>query len=99
MWYVRTAERLERTATWQRKLPGGIDFVRRVVMDDELGLAADFEAQIASHVASYACEWTETLRSPERLARFTSFVNTDAPDPTITPVSIRGQLIPAGAKR
>src|SRR6187549_471236 len=28
-WYIRTAERLERTAPWQSKLPGGIDFVRR----------------------------------------------------------------------
>jgi nitrite reductase (NADH) large subunit len=99
MWYLRTAERLERTATWQRKLPGGIDFVRRVVMDDELGLAVEFEAQMAEHVATYACEWTETLASPERLAHFTSFVNTDLADPTITPVTIRGQRMPAGASR
>jgi nitrite reductase (NADH) large subunit len=99
MWYLRTAERLERTATWQRKLPGGIDFVRRVVMDDELGLAAEFEAQMADHVATYACEWTETLASPERLAHFTSFVNSDLADPTITPVTIRGQRMPAGASR
>jgi nitrite reductase (NADH) large subunit len=99
MWYVRTAERLERTAPWQRKLPGGIDFVRRVVMDDELGLAAEFEAQMAAHVATYECEWTATLESPERMERFVSFVNTDEPDPTVTMVEVRGQKIPAGATR
>ena len=98
MWYVRTAERLERTATWQRKLPGGIDFVRRVVIDDELGLSSDFDADMARHVATYECEWTATLRSPERRARFVSFVNTDEPDPTITTVELRGQAVPAGVR-
>jgi nitrite reductase (NADH) large subunit len=70
MFYVRTADRLERTATWQRKLPGGIEHVRRVVVDDALGIAADLEADMARHVESYECEWTATLASPERLARF-----------------------------
>ena len=98
MWYIRTAERLERTATWQRKLPGGIDFVRRVVIDDELGLGESFEADMARHVAGYRCEWTETLEDPQRLERFTSFVNTDEPDPTVVGVTIRGQRVPAGAQ-
>jgi len=97
MWYVRTAERLERTATWQRKLPGGLDFVKRVVIDDELGLAAELEADMARHVEGYRCEWTETLERPERLARFVSFVNTDEPDPSVTHVRVRGQRIPEPA--
>jgi nitrite reductase (NADH) large subunit len=101
MWYVRTAERLERTATWQRKLPGGIDYVRRVVMDDELGIGADLEADMERHVERYRCEWKETLASPERLLRFVSFVNTDEPDPTIAHVEVRGQRqpLPSGASR
>jgi nitrite reductase (NADH) large subunit len=101
MWYVRTADRLERTAVWQRKLPGGIDYVRRVVLDDELGIGAELEADMARHVERYRCEWQETLASPERLLRFVSFVNTDEPDPTITHVELRGQRQPqpAGAAR
>ncbi len=95
MWYVRTAERLERTAPWQRKLPGGIAFVRRVVIDDELGLGPSLDDDMARHVAAYECEWAATLRSPERRARFVSFVNTDAPDPTISFVELRGQAVPA----
>ncbi len=98
MWYVRTADRLERTATWQRKLPGGIDYVRRVVVEDELGLSGDLEADMQRHVDHYRCEWTETLQHPERLARFVSFVNTDTPDPSIVQVRIRGQRQPAGAR-
>ena len=98
MWYVRTAERLERTAVWQRKLPGGIDFVRRVVLDDALGLGAELEADMARHVASYECEWSATLDDPERLSRFVSFVNAPDQDPTITKVEIRGQRVPAGAR-
>jgi len=99
MWYVRTADRLERTATWQRKLPGGIDYVRRVVVDDELGIAAALEADMGRHVDAYQCEWKATLASPERLARFATFVNTDEPDPTIASVRVRGQRQPVGATR
>jgi nitrite reductase (NADH) large subunit len=98
MWYVRTADRLERTATWQRKLPGGIDFVRRVVMDDALGIGAELEADMARHVEGYRCEWRATLGDPRRLERFVSFVNSDEPDPTVTRVEIRGQRVPAGAR-
>ena len=97
MWYVRTADRLERTATWQRKLPGGIEFVRRVVMDDALGIGAELEADMARHVASYRCEWEETLADPSRLERFVSYVNSDEPDPTIARVEVRGQRVPASA--
>jgi nitrite reductase (NADH) large subunit len=99
MWYIRTADRLERTATWQRKLPGGIDYVRRVVMADELGLGDELEAQMAAHVASYKCEWAETLDDPGRLARFVSFVNSPDPDPSIARVEIRGQRVPAAVGR
>jgi nitrite reductase (NADH) large subunit len=94
MWYVRTADRLERTATWQRKLPGGMDFVRRVVLDDALGIGADLEADIERHVRSYSCEWKDTLDDPQRLARFVSFVNTEAPDPNVRRISVRGQRVP-----
>jgi len=61
MWYVRTADRLERTATWQRKLPDGIDYVRRVVIEDELGIGADLEADMARHVDRYRCEAPQYL--------------------------------------
>jgi nitrite reductase (NADH) large subunit len=94
-YYIRTADRLERTATWQRKLDGGIEQVRRVVVDDALGIAADLEADMARVVDAYECEWKATLEDSERLLRFASFVNSEAPDPTISRVEIRGQRVPA----
>jgi nitrite reductase (NADH) large subunit len=94
MWYVRTAERLERTATWQRELPGGIDFVRAVVLDDALGIGAELEADMARHVERYRCEWQETLEDPRRLQRFVTFVNSDTPEPSIAHVRVRGQRVP-----
>jgi nitrite reductase (NADH) large subunit len=94
MWYIRTADRLERTATWQRKLPGGIDQVRRVVMEDALGIGADLEADMARHVESYECEWSATINDPARLARFRSIVNDPDGAPRPTRVEIRGQRVP-----
>ena len=74
-YYVRTGERLERTAAWVERIDGGVEHVRRVVIDDSLGLGAELEAQMAAHVESYECEWAATLRQPERLARFRTYVN------------------------
>ena len=97
MFYIRTADRLERTATWMRKLEGGVEYLRSVVVDDALGIAGELEADMARHVDSYECEWKATLAKPERLARFQHFVNTPAPDPTRTAVTIRGQRVPSPA--
>ena len=95
MFYVRTADRLERTATWLNKLDGGIDHLRRVVIDDVLGIAAELEADMERHVATYACEWQETLADPALRARFRTFLNVDAADPNVEYVPERGQVRPA----
>jgi NAD(P)H-nitrite reductase len=64
MFYIRTADRLERTATWFNKLEGGIDYLRRVVIDDSLGICAQLEAEMARHVATYECESEGDRRGP-----------------------------------
>ena len=75
MFYIRTADRLERTATWFNKLEGGIDYLRRVIIDDILGICDELEAEMARHVATYECEWKATIEDPERVRRFRTFVN------------------------
>lgn len=95
MFYIRTAGRLERTATWLNNLEGGIDYLRRVVIDDALGICSELEAEMDRHVATYECEWKATVESPERMVRFRSFVNADSVDPTIVFISERGQPRPA----
>ena len=94
IYYIRTADRLQRTAAWLDAMEDGIEHLRRVVIDDSLGMADELEAAMASHVAAYRCEWTETLEDPVRLRRFRTFVNADAPDPDIVMVNQRGQPRP-----
>lgn len=100
MYYIRTADRLQRTARWQEELDGGIRHVEDVVVHDSLGIAADLEAAMAKHVDTYVDEWAETLQDPDRLRRFRSFVNApDQKDDSITLVpDERGQMRPATAE-
>jgi nitrite reductase (NADH) large subunit len=95
MFYIRTAGRLERTATWLNKRPGGLEELRRVLIQDELGVCEQLEADMAKNVASYECEWQATLRDPARMARFVHFVNSPNGDPNVVFVRDRGQIRPA----
>ncbi|QTE28251.1 nitrite reductase large subunit NirB [Pengzhenrongella sicca] len=98
MYYIRTADRLQRTAPWMEEVEGGIDGVRAVVLDDTLGIAADLDAAMARHVDVYEDEWAATLADPEKLRRFASFVNAPTtPDPSLAYVPERGQVRPATA--
>ncbi len=84
MFYIRTADRLQRTAPWLESLEGGLDHLKAVVCDDSLGLAADLEAAMERHVAGYRDEWAAVLEDEDKLKRFVSFVNApDVADPTI----------------
>ncbi|MFJ3528363.1 nitrite reductase large subunit NirB [Streptomyces sp. NPDC090132] len=95
MFYIRTADRLERTSTWLDRIEGGLDHVRDVVVHDSLGLCDELERLMADHVRGYRDEWAETINDPERLRRFVSFVNApDAPDPSVRFVPERDQVRP-----
>lgn len=96
MFYVRTADRLQRTASWIESLDGGLDYLRAVIVDDSLGICAELDAAMAAHVAGYADEWKGALDNPEVLARFVSFVNAPgARDRSVVVVEERGQRRPA----
>ncbi|OZC43394.1 nitrite reductase (NAD(P)H) [Rhodococcus sp. WWJCD1] len=84
MFYVRTADRLQRTAPWLESLDGGLEHLKAVVCDDSLGIGAELEADMERHVAGYKDEWAGVLEDDEKLGRFVSFVNAPAEaDPTI----------------
>ncbi|MEQ7123881.1 nitrite reductase large subunit NirB [Actinopolymorpha sp. B11F2] len=96
MFYVRTADRLQRTATWIENMDGGLDHLREVIIDDSLGICAELEEAMERHVENYVDEWRATIEDPDKLRRFVSFVNApDTPDPSIQFVSERGQPIPS----
>lgn len=98
MFYIRTADRLERTSVWLERIAGGLEHVRDVVVHDALGICGELEALMAGHVAGYRDEWADTVNDPERLGRFVSFVNApDTPDPTVRFVPERGQIKPGPA--
>jgi nitrite reductase (NADH) large subunit len=95
MFYIRTADRLQRTSVWLENLEGGIDYLRKVVCEDSLGIGAELEADMQRHAETYACEWKAAIEDPAILARFRHFVNSDEPDRNIVFVSERGQIRPA----
>ncbi|MFO1503932.1 MAG: nitrite reductase large subunit NirB [Steroidobacteraceae bacterium] len=98
MFYVRTADRLQRTAGWLENLEGGLDYLRAVVCDDRLGIAAELEAAMQNVIGTYECEWKKAVEDPATLRRFRHFVNSDALDPNVVVVKERGQRRPATAQ-
>jgi nitrite reductase (NADH) large subunit len=95
MFYVRTADRLQRTSVWMENMDGGLDYLKQVVIDDSLGINADLEAQMANIVGTYQCEWKTTIEDPEKVKRFRQFVNSEAKDENIVFVEERSQIRPA----
>ena len=93
--YVRTADRLQRTAAWIEETEGGLDHIREAVCDDSLGIGDDLEQFIAGHVDDYTDEWKAVLDDPEKLRRFVSFVNApESPDPTVQFQKQDGRKVP-----
>ncbi|MDQ4139742.1 MAG: nitrite reductase large subunit NirB, partial [Bacteroidota bacterium] len=94
MFYIKTAEPLNRTSTWLNKMEGGIDYLRQVIIEDSLGICEELEQEMQFMIDTYACEWKEVVNNPELRKRFQHFVNTPEPDPSINFRSERGQKVP-----
>ncbi|MCG6659310.1 nitrite reductase large subunit [Halomonas campisalis] len=95
MFYIRTADRLQRTSVWRENLEGGLDYLKEVILEDSLGINEELERQMQTVIDAYECEWAGAISDPEKLKRFRSFVNDARPDPDIIYTSERGQLRPA----
>ncbi|USD40406.1 nitrite reductase large subunit [Vibrio sp. SCSIO 43135] len=99
MFYIRTADRLQRTSVWLENLEGGIEYLKQVVIEDKLGLAQELEGEMAQNIAKYQCEWKTTIESPEKLKRFKHFVNSDNGDSSLKFVTLREQRFPEPAQQ
>jgi nitrite reductase (NADH) large subunit len=97
MFYVRTADRLQRTASWLDNLEGGLDYLKQVVCEDSLGVGAELEADMARVIDTYQCEWKTAVTDEQTLKRFRHFVNTDKSDSNVVLIEERGQRRPANA--
>ncbi len=95
MFYVRTADRLQRTSVWRENLEGGLDYLKQVIIDDKLGLAAELEADMQRVVDTYADEWAKAVNDPETRKRFRHFINSEAADQNVVFMPERGQIRPA----
>ena len=98
MFYIRTGDRLQRTSVWLDNLEGGLDYLKQVVIEDQLGIAAELEADMARIIDSYECEWKKAIEDPRTLKRFRHFVNSDRSDDNVVFVQERGQIRPATAE-
>ncbi|MDZ5459612.1 nitrite reductase large subunit NirB [Azohydromonas lata] len=95
MFYVRTADRLQRTSVWRDNLEGGLDYLKQVVVNDKLGIAAELEADMQHVVNTYQCEWKSAVTTPETRKRFRQFVNSEQGDRNVIFIQERGQIRPA----
>jgi nitrite reductase (NADH) large subunit len=95
MFYIRTADRLQRTSVWRDNLEGGLEYLIDVVVHDKLQLAAELEAEMQHVVDTYECEWKKAVNDPDTRKRFRHFVNSDEADANVSFIEERGQVRPA----
>jgi nitrite reductase (NADH) large subunit len=95
MFYIRTADRLQRTAGWLENLEGGLDYLKSVICDDRLSIVAELDAEMQHLVDTYQCEWKLAVEDPEMRRRFRTFVNSESADANVVFVQERGQIRPA----
>ena len=95
MFYIKTADKLQRTSKWRESLDGGLDYLKAVIIEDSLGIADELEAQMQLLVDNYVCEWAATINDAEKLKRFRHFVNSEQGDENVVFVTDREQIRPA----
>ena len=94
MFYVRTADKLQRTSVWLESLEGGLDYLKQVVIEDSLELCKQLEQQMSHVINSYQCEWKSTVESEEKLRKFRPFINHQEGSMALPYQRIREQRIP-----
>ncbi|MCO5555801.1 hypothetical protein L7F22_009346 [Adiantum nelumboides] len=92
--YIRSADKLQRTARWIESLPGGIEELKQIIVDDKLGICQELESDMQELIGTYHCEWAMVVRDPERQKQFRQFVNTNETQSSVEQVQERGQSRP-----
>jgi nitrite reductase (NADH) large subunit len=95
MFYIRTADRLQRTSVWLENLAGGLAYLKEVIVEDKLNICDELEKEMTNVIGTYQCEWKTTIDDPENLKRFKHFINADDSDSNLEYVQVRGQRRPA----
>lgn len=95
MFYIKTADKLQRTSKWRESLEGGLEYLQAVIIEDSLGIAEELESQMQLLIDNYVCEWKATITDSEKLKRFRHFVNSAQGDDNVVFVTEREQIRPA----
>ncbi|WP_334326390.1 nitrite reductase large subunit NirB [Gilliamella apicola] len=95
MFYIRTADKLQRTSVWLENMEGGIDYLRSVIIDNKLGINDDLETEMTRLRSLFVCEWKQTVEHPENQHRFAHFVNSNKRDENVQFITERNQHRPA----
>lgn len=97
MFYIQTADRLQRTSVWRDNMEGGLGYLKDVIVHDSLGIAAELESRMQHVIGTYQDEWRTAIEDPEVRKRFKTFINAKAAeqnDPHIQFAPVRGQIRP-----
>jgi nitrite reductase (NAD(P)H) len=74
MFYIQSADRLQRTARWIESLgekgQNGLEYLKRVIIEDSLGICEDLDRAMDALVGTYFDEWAEVVKNPEKRALF-----------------------------
>ncbi|MDQ1207417.1 nitrite reductase (NADH) large subunit [Acinetobacter baylyi] len=98
MFYIQTADRLQRTSVWRDNMEGGLDYLKAVIVEDSLGLAHELERRMSHVVNTYQDEWRTAVEDPDVRKRFQTFINQkEQRDPHIQFTEERGQIRPLKA--
>ncbi|KAB8302377.1 hypothetical protein EYC80_005803 [Monilinia laxa] len=94
IFYIRTADKLQRTARWLEALPGGLQYLREVILEDKLGICESLEAQMEELVASFFDEWKVAVEEVGIRERFQQFGNCGEEVEGMEREVVRGQVAP-----
>ncbi|CAE8593526.1 unnamed protein product [Polarella glacialis] len=96
MFYISTAKHLQRTSPWLAELEGGIEYLKKVVINDGLGLGAELEAMMQRNRMNFHCEWKEVAYDDELRKKFAQFANSAETKDSeqIEYIDVRGQRHP-----
>ena len=97
MFYIRTADRLQRTSVWLESIEGGMAYLQDVVMNDALSIAEQLETEIQYNRKHYECEWAATLNDEEKICRFEHYINSQETDENLSYDTQRGQKRPCSS--
>jgi len=94
MFYIQTADKLQRTATWLESLDGGIKYLKSIIIDDKLGINAHLEEEMTRIRLLAIDEWQIAVNNQNQDKRFSHFINSDKRDETVQFVPERNQHRP-----